>query len=83
METTGDDDDEPAEKYWRAQDFVAKASMAHWPDCLGAGGKLDKQAEAEATEKALDNLLAHGVVEDMKREDATKFISLRTRLEKG
>ena len=27
METAGDDDDEPAEKYWRAEDFVAKASM--------------------------------------------------------
>ena len=27
VETTGDDDDEPAEKYWRAEDFVAKASM--------------------------------------------------------
>ena len=28
------------------------------------------QAAAEATEKALDSLLPHGVVEDMKREDA-------------
>ena len=27
VETTGSDDDEPAEKYWRAEDFVAKASM--------------------------------------------------------
>ena len=27
VETTGDDDDEPADKYWRAEDFVAKASM--------------------------------------------------------
>ena len=104
VETTGEDDDEPAEKYWRAGDFVAKASMdelngnwlAHeneifnndaaedtWTDCLGAGGELDKQAEAEATEKALDSLFAHGVVEDMKRADATKFQSLTTRWEKG
>ena len=48
-----------------------------------AGGEVDKQAEAEATEKALDSLLAHGVVEDMKREDATQFKSLTTRWEKG
>ena len=41
-----------------------------WTDCLGAGGELDRQAADEATEKALDSLLAHGVVEDMKREDA-------------
>ena len=27
VETRGDDEDEPAEKYWRAEDFVAKASM--------------------------------------------------------
>ena len=27
VESTGDDDDEPAEKYWRAEDFVAKASI--------------------------------------------------------
>ena len=47
VESTSDDDDEPAEKYW-----------------LGASGELDKQAAAEATEKALDSLLAHGVVED-------------------
>ena len=104
VETTDADDDEPAEKYWRAEDFVAKASMDEltgrwladeigifdrdaaedtWADCQGAGGALDKQAEAEASEKALDSLLAHGVVEDMKREDATKFKSLTTRWEKG
>ena len=40
-----------------------------------AGGELDKQAEAE--------LMADGVVEDMKREDATKLKSLMTRWEKG
>ena len=102
VETTGSDDDEPAEKYWRAEDFVAKASMDKladsWltdedlrPRCRrghlgrlpGAGGELDKQAEAGATEKALDILLAHGVVEDMKREDATKFTLLTTSWEKG
>ena len=65
-------DDEPGEKYWRAEDFVAKASMDEltgswlrdesgifdhdaaedtWVNFLGAGGELDKQAEAEATEK--------------------------------
>ena len=27
VEPTEDDDDEPAEKLWRAEDFVAKASM--------------------------------------------------------
>ena len=54
-----------------------------WTDCLGAGGELDRQAETEATEKALDSLLAHGVVEDMKREEAKKFKSLTTRWEKG
>ena len=94
VETTGDDDDESAEKYWRAGDFVVTASMDEltgnwltdedgilgedaagdaWKDCLGAGGELDRQAADEATEKALDSLLAHGVVEDMKREDAKGF----------
>ena len=38
--------------------------------CLRASGELDGQAAAEATEKALDSLLAHRVVEDMNREDA-------------
>ena len=28
VEPTEDDDDEPAKKHWRAEDFVAKASMA-------------------------------------------------------
>ena len=88
LETTGDDDDEPAEKYWRAEDFVDEltgnwlideneifdnnAAEDTWADRLGASGELDRQAEDEATEKLLDSLLAHGVVEDMKREDATK-----------
>ena len=87
VEPTEDDDDEPAEKYWRAEDFVAKASMDEltgtwttddngildedaagdtWTDCLGAGGELDRQAADEATEQALDSLLGHGVVEDIK-----------------
>ena len=104
VETTCDDDDELAEKYRRAEDFVATASMDEltgnwltdengifdngaaedtWADCLGAGGELDRQAEDEATEKALDSLLAHGVVEDMKREDATNFKYVTTRWEKG
>ena len=103
METTGDDDDEPAEKRWRADDFVAKASMDvltgtwitdengildenaagdTWTDCLGAGGELDRQAADEVTEKGLDSLLAHGVVEDMKREDAKGFKTLMTRWDK-
>ena len=81
-------------KYWRAEDFVAQASMDEltgnwltdeneifdndaaedtWADCSGAGGELDRQAEAEVTEEALDSLLAHGVVDDMMREEATKF----------
>ena len=103
METTGDDDDEPAKKYWRAEDFVAQASMDEltgnwltdenevfdndaaedtWADCLGACGELDRQAEAEVTEEALDSLLAHGFVDDMMREEATKFKSLTTRWQK-
>ena len=53
--------------------FDHDAAVNTWADCLEAGGELDKQAEAEATEKALDSLLSHGVVEDMKREDAAKF----------
>ena len=77
VETTSTDDEEPADKYWRAADFVAKASMDEltgrwltnengifdhdaaedtWADCLGQAAK----AEAEATEKALGRLLAHG-----------------------
>ena len=36
----------------------------------------------EATEKALDSLLAHGVAEDMKREDAKGFKQLTTRWDK-
>ena len=100
MGTTGDDDDEPGETYWRAEDCLAKASMNEltgnwltdengildedaagdtWTDCLEAGGELDMQAAAEATEKALESLLAHGVVEDMKREDAKGFKTLTTR----
>ena len=98
-----EDDDEPAEKYWRAEDFVEKASMDEltgtwiteengileedaagdtWTGCLGAGGELDRQAADEETEKALDSLLAHGVVEDMKREDAKGFKTLTTRWDK-
>ena len=53
-----------------------------WTDCLGAGGELDRQAADEATEKALDSLLAHGYVEDMKREDAKGFKTLTTRWDK-
>ena len=104
VETTSTDDDEPAEKYWRDEDFAAKASMDEltgswladehgifdhdvaedtWAACQGQYGEIDKQAEAEATEKAPDSLLAHGVVEDMKREDATTFKSLTTRWELG
>ena len=50
-----------------------------WTECLGAGGLLYMQAAAEATEKALDSLLAHGVVEDMKRADAKGVKTLTTR----
>ena len=102
-EPTEDDDDEPAEKCLRAEDFVAKASMGEvtgtwitdesgtlnedaagdtWNDCLGVGGELDKQAVEEATEKALDSLLADGVVKDMNREDAKGFKTLTTRWDK-
>ena len=103
VEPTEDDDDEPAEKYWRAEDFVAKASMDEltgtwitdengildedaagdtWTDCLGASGELDRQEADEATEKALDSWLAHGVVEDMKREDTKGFKTLTARWDK-
>ena len=51
-------------------------------ECLGGGGALDKQAEIDATEKALDSLLAHGVVEDMKLDDVVSFKFLTTRWEK-
>ena len=78
----------PAVKYWRADDFVGKASMnelagswvrdEHGDDdkvtCLGAGGVLD----AEATEKALDSLSR-----DMKRADASNFKFLTTRHKKS
>ena len=37
------------------------------------GGDLDRQAAEEATKKALDSLLAHGLVEDMKRKVAKGF----------
>ena len=37
-------------------------------DCLGGGGAMDKQAELEGMERALDSLFAHGVVEDMKSD---------------
>ena len=42
-------------------------------DCPGASVALDKQANVEATEEALDSLLPHGAVEDMNRSDATHF----------
>ena len=59
--------------------FDHDAAEDTWADFLGARGEVDKQVEVEATEKALDSLLAPGVVEDMKREDAAKFKSLTTR----
>ena len=43
---------------------------------LGGGGAVDKQADLEAVETALDSLLAHG-------EDAVNFKILTTRWEKG
>ena len=51
-------------------------------DYLG-GSAVDKQSEIEATKKALDSLLAHRVVEDMKRDDAANSKFLTTRWEKG
>ena len=48
-------------------------------DCLEAGGALDAQAEAEATERALHSLLSLGVVEDMSGEDASNFTFFTTR----
>ena len=105
VETPDSGDDAPAEKSWRADDFVEKASMdeltGNWLvdengeidkdaatdtwtiDCLGGGGALDKQAVIDATEKALDSLLAHGVVADVKRGDAVNFKFLTTCWEKG
>ena len=55
------------------QDDEATAAETWSVDYLGAGGALDAQAAAETNEKALDSLLAHGVVEDMRREDANNF----------
>ena len=52
-------------------------------DCLGGGGAVDEQAELEVTVKALKSLIAHGVVEDMEREDAVNFTQLTTRWENG
>ena len=43
-------------------------------DCLG---------QAVAAEKALDSLLAHGMVEGMKRADARNFKFVTTRWRKG
>ena len=54
-----------------------------WADCLGRAASSTRQAEAEATEKALDSLLAHGVVEDVKRVGATNFKFLTTHWENG
>ena len=101
METRDSGDDAPADKYLRADVFVAQAWMdeltgswlvddngeidddaatATWTvDCLGGGGALDKQAEIESTEEALDSLLGHGMVEDMKRDVAVDFKFLTTR----
>ena len=45
----------------------------------GTGGELDRQAADDATDKTLDSLLAHGLVEDMEREDAKGFKTLTTR----
>ena len=67
----------------REWDLRPRYCGRHLADWLEAGGELDKQAEAEATEGALDSLLAHGVVEGIIREDATKFKSLTTRWERG
>ena len=51
-------------------------------DRLPGSGELDRQAADEAIEKALDSLLAHGFVEDMRREDVKGFKTLTTRLDK-
>ena len=46
VEPTEDDDDEPAEKYWRAEDFVAKASMDEFTGTwiTDENGTLDEDA---------------------------------------
>ena len=63
---------------------ILDEDAARGPTAWRAGGELYMQAEAadEATEKAMDSLLAHGVVEDMKREDAKGFETLITRWDK-
>ena len=49
MGTTGDDDDEPGEKYWQAEDFLAKASMneltGNW--LTDENGILDEDAAGD------------------------------------
>ena len=63
-------DFERANHFWRAENFIAKASMdeqggkqtAADANAWGVGGEQDNAAEAEV----LDNLLSHGVVEDMR-----------------
>ena len=80
-------------KYWRAEDFVANASMDEltgnwltldenvagdtWADCVGAGGELDRQAADELTERALDSLLAHGVVDGTRGREGNSRLSRR------
>ena len=63
--------------------FDHDAAKDNWADLPGAGGELDKQAQAGATEKALDSLLAHKIGKNTKREDATKFTLLTTSWAKG
>ena len=56
VETTGDDDEEPAEKYWRGEDFVAKASMdeltGNW--LTGENGILDEDAAGDTWTDCLE-----------------------------
>ena len=55
LDSIESDDDEPAVKYWRSDDFVWTSWSVH---CLEAAGAPDEQAEVEATQKAPDSLLS-------------------------
>ena len=52
-----------------SSELLPFGELVNWP----------RQAATEATEKAMDSLVAHGDDEDMKREDSKGFKRLTTR----
>ena len=63
----------------RGGDDKVTAADTRSVDFLGAGGALDAHAKTQASEKTLDSLPWHGVVEDTKRADVSNFKFLPTR----